>query len=193
MPIDDECSGECHSPVHGRTCADPVERFVQPPEMPRLADSVMSAVRAGVVGGVVMTAVLVWSSAAYSHHPLLPLRLLVFSLSGSVTLAESVAAPVLGFVLQLIYGAALGALFGVLMARVVGKLQVFAAAGVGGIYGLLVWMVGQYVVLAYFAPHAVILYDQAFLALSHVAYGLCLGLFGSAYALMPRILSYRAH
>jgi len=193
VPIDDEYSGEYHSPARGRPCADPVERFVQPPEMPRLADSVLSAVRAGVVGAAAMTAVLVWSSAAYSHRPLLPLRLLIFSLSGSVTLAESVAAPVLGFVVQLIYAVAVAAVFGVLMARVVGKLQVFAAAGVGGIYGLLVWMVGQYVVMAYFAPHAVMLYDQAFVALSHVAYGLCLGLFGSAYALMPRMLSYRAH
>ena len=192
MAVDDEHPDQHHRPDRGYARADPVERFLQPPEMPGLAESVLSAVKAGMIGGAVMTAVLVWYYAAYSHQPLLPLRLLVMGVSGSVTLAKSVVAPALGCVLQLIYAAALGAVFGVIMATVVGKLQAFAAAGVGGIYGLLVWIVGQYVILPYFAPRAVMLYDQAFLALAHIAYGFCLGLFGSAYALMPRIMSYRS-
>ena len=192
MPMDDHHSDEHHWPACGRRRADPVERFVQPPEMPRLADSVLSGLKAGAIGGAVMTGVLVWSYAAYSHQPLLPLRLLVMGVSGSMTLADSVAAPALGCVLQLIYAAVLGAVFGVIMATVVGKLHAFAAAGVGGIYALLVWIVGQYVILPYFAPGVVMLYGQAFLALAHFAYGLCLGLFGSAFASMPRILSCRS-
>ena len=192
MAVDDEYPDEHRRPGHGQTRADPVERFLQPPEMPRLAESVLSGVKAGAIGGVVMTGVLVWSYAAYSRQPLLPLKLLVLGLSGSPALAQSVPAPALGFVLQLIYAAILGAVFGVIMATVVGKLQAFAAAGVGGIYALLVWIVGQYVILPNFAPGVVMLYSPVFLVLAHIAYGLCLGLFGSAYALMPRILSCRS-
>ena len=97
----------------------------------------------------------------------------------------------MGILLTLAYATVAGAVFGLIVARLIGKMWVLTAAGVGAVYGLLVWIVGQYVVFAYVAPNVVMLYDQVALAQAHVVYGLCLGLFGSAYCVIPRLLSRR--
>lgn len=97
----------------------------------------------------------------------------------------------MGILLTLAYATVAGAVFGLIVARLIGKMWVLTAAGVGAVYGLLVWIVGQYVVFAYVAPNVVMLYDQVALAQAHVVYGLCLGLFGSAYCVIPRLLNRR--
>lgn len=173
--------------------ADAVERFAQPAETPPLKESIISGMKAGLIGGAAMALLLARSYGVQSGSPLLPVRVGVFGLTGSSLLAESALGAALGIFLQLIYAVVAGALFGVIVAKLVGKMWVFTAAAVGGTYGLLVWIVGQYVVIAYVAPNVMMLYDQVALAQAHLVYGLCLGLFGSAYCSIRRDLSRRGH
>ena len=166
--------------------SEAVERFLRRPDMPPLLQSVIGGAAAGIVGGVLMTIVLMWSYVSSSQDPLLPLRLAVLNVVGSVALASGLAGPVVGLMLNVVYGLAAGIAFGVVMATSIGKLHVLAAAGVGAIYGLLVWIVCCYVIVPYAAPRIMIVYEPAYLALAHVIYGICLGLFGSAYVIAPR-------
>jgi len=161
--------------------ADAVDGVFGRVDMPELRCSVTSGAWAGLIGGVMMAAALAISYNSDVSSAFLPLQVLTFDVTGNVELSGSISGTVGTLALMLMGAVALGALFGLIVAKYVGKLSTLGSAGVGMTYGLLVWIVSQFVVLGFLAPDAIVLYDQNALALSHALYGICLGLFGRAY------------
>lgn len=161
--------------------ADAVDQVFGPVELPDPKLSVVSGLKAGVIGGIVMTLTLLAAYNSAGSSPFLPMQVLMLNATGNAALAGSVLGFLLAVLTVLTGTAALGGLFGLLVAKFIGKLSVFGSVGVGMTYGLLIWIVSQYVILGFIAPNAIVLYDQNALALSHAVYGVCLGLFGRAY------------
>jgi hypothetical protein len=152
-----------------------VERFLMPREMPPLRVAVLSATKAGVLGSAAAICLLLVGAGARAGV-LLAAKTLALRLTGDAGLADGWAGLTLIALLCLAFGAALGALFGVAVAEIVGKVGPAMSVIVGVTYGLLIWIVGQFVILAYLAPDAFALCDQHVLLLCHVAYGAALGL-----------------
>lgn len=150
-------------------------------DLPDLKSSIQSGAGAGLAGGVAMIIALALSYNSAGSSPFLPMQVMVHEVTGSAGFAASPLGVVSALALLLSGSAALGALFGFIVAKFVGKLGIISACGVGMIYGLLVWIISQFVVLGFLAPNVIMLYDQNALALSHAIYGICLGLLGKAY------------
>lgn len=176
-------------PRQGETSA--IERFLAPAEKPQLIYSITSGVKAGFVGGLVMAAILSWSYVSIGGSAALPASTLVYSLTHNAAFAESASGIAFGLIMHMITAMGAGGIFGFIMAEFIGKMNVAGAMAVGGIYGLLVWILGQYVVLNLTSSFTLQLFNQSTLALSHLVYGLCLGLFGSAYHLSRHTRHHR--
>ena len=73
-------------------------------------------------------------------------------------------------------GTAGGALFGLLISLFVGKAGLITALCAGLTYGVLIWCIGQFVVVASIAPNAVLLANQYVMIVAHATYGAVLGL-----------------
>lgn len=155
--------------------------FLSPRETPAIVDAVVAGAKAGALGSVIAAVFLVFTYSRHGGEALLPARIMALQLSGDAGFASSALGVLMSAIACLVGGAAFGAAFGVLMARLVGRLGLLAVVGVGTIYGVLVWIVTQFVVVAYLAPQALLLYDQHTLAVSFGVYGACLGLLGRAY------------
>lgn len=152
-----------------------VERFLMPRETPLLRAAVLSATKAGVLGSAAATFPLLIEADARAGV-LLAARTLALRLTGDPGLANGWMGLGLVALFCLAFGAALGALFGVARAKFVGKVGIAMNLVVGVTYGLLVWIVGQFVILEYLAPDAFALCDQQALMLCHLVYGAALGL-----------------
>jgi|GEM_PF-1988866 len=163
-------------------------RFLVPAETPPLSKSIDSGVKAGIIGLITMAVFLSYKYMSVGGSPILPVRLIIFRLTENSQLASSNLGFLLGILLYVMTGLAVGAMFGVIMARLVGRVGILTSIAVGAIYGLLVWMVSQFVILDYVAPGTTMLYDQQSLAAAHVIYGVCLGAFGKAYTYSPYLL-----
>lgn len=166
-------------PAHDGLSPD-IAEFLSPREASPLRDSVIAAFTAGVVGSAIAGALLVGIYMRSGGGALLPARILCLQLLGDARIAASAPGIALSAFAWLAGGAAFGALFGVVMSRFVGRVGLMAAVGVGAVYGVLVWIVTQFVVIAYIAPLSLLLYDQQTLALSFGVYGACLGILGRA-------------
>lgn len=128
-----------------------------------------------------MLAVLASSYGYSGDDPLLPLQVLAYGIVANAAFAGSALGVLFAVAIVVSGSGVLGVVFGLVMARYVGRLGLLGAAGVGMTYGLLVWIVTQFVVMAIFVPSVILFYDQYALALAHAVYGICLGLFGRAY------------
>jgi len=153
-----------------------VERFLRPRETPRLGAAVLSAIKASVIASLAGAVVVAYSQQNGLGEFLLAARVIALRLVGSATLVDSS----LGLGVILLSGVACGivcgALFGVVIARLIGNVGAVTAVGVGVIYGVLVWIFGQFVLIASIAPNAVILGNQHVLLAAHIVYGAILGL-----------------
>lgn len=158
-----------------------VQKFLTPRELPPMGIAVISGVKAGIVGSFLAFLLLSHAYQMSGGDIALPVRVLAFRLSGDANIAAGSLGVGICMIMILATGAGLGALFGVIMSKLIGRIGFVMAAGVGMVYGLLVWIVVQYIVLYYLAPDALMFYDQHVLMWSHVAYGACLGIFGDAY------------
>lgn len=172
--------GAGHMPT-GDGLSSEIERFIAPRELPPIGDAVVCGAKAGIVGSALAACLLSTFYSINGGDAILPARILAYFILGNASIAAGIVGVGLGIIICLAVGAVFGALFGVVMAKFVGKVGLFMAAGVGAIYGVLVWIVTQYVLLIYLAPGALILYDQHALLWASVAYGLSLGSFGNAY------------
>lgn len=161
--------------------------FLVPRKLPPIGEAAISGMKAGAVGSAVAWTLLLGVYAGSGGDGLLPAKMLAYRLWDDAGLASGPLGFALGTLLCLAGGAGFGALFGVIMARLVGCVGVFTAIGVGAIYGVLVWIVTHYVLLAFIAPDLLQIWNQETVALCAVAYGVCLGLFGDAYRTLPRL------
>jgi hypothetical protein len=164
-----------------------IAEFVAPRPRPDVADAVTSGIKAGVVGSVMAWVLLALVYANSGGDATIPVRLIGLRLFGGAYFAGYGAGLAVGAVAWLTAGAAFGALFGVIMSRLVGRVGVLAAVGVGMTYGVLLWIVTIFVVVAYLAPELVMLYDQHALAWAYAVYGACLGLMGRSYRTAVRL------
>ncbi len=98
---------------------------------------------------------------------------------GPAALAQPgfVAGPVLlGTLLHLLVSAAFGAIFGIVTRRVLHLTSDFGTLLMAGvIYGMLIWVVGYFVVLPLFNPALLQTYAPAFV-IQHLIYGAVTGL-----------------
>jgi hypothetical protein len=152
-----------------------LERFMQPAEMLPLRESVIDGLKAGAVGGMALTVLV---AGAYRAADLMPFRILAYGITRSEPIANSGVGVAVGVLAQIAWAIALGALFGVVMAKLVGRVGTAMTVAVGIVYGQLVWILGQYVVVGFIAPQAITMNDQQLLSAAHIVYGICLGLFG---------------
>ena len=162
----------------GRGLSPKIEQFLTPRARPPTGDAVISGVKAGAAGSVIAAVGLMWVYASGGGEATMPARILALRLLGDEHLASGGLGIVTGGLACLMAGAAFGALFGLIMSRLIGRVGTLMAVGVGTIYGILLWIVIQFVVVAYAAPDLLMLYDQRALVLSFGVYGVCLGLMG---------------
>ncbi len=162
--------------MSGDELSPEVEQFLAPRPAAPLGESVLSSAVAGVVASfAALVVLLAWQQSGLGDF-LLPARVTALEAVGNPSVVDSAvglgALLLLGFVL----GGAVGALFGVVLAKFIGEVSAVVAVGVGLTYGLLVWIIGQYVVVASVSPHAVVLANQHALLVAHLTYGALLGL-----------------
>lgn len=163
----------------GRDWLSPkVERFLMPRETPRLHNAVLSATVAGAVASLAGALVLGYSKGGGPEDVLLASKVIGLKVVGNASIVDSSFGLAATILLSLVCGTLGGALFGVIVAKLVGKVGIVAAVGAGVTYGLLVWSVEQFVILSWLAPDAVTLANQEILVGAHVAYGAVLGVLG---------------
>ena len=150
-----------------------IERFMRPAETLPLGPNAAAGAKAGAFGGVVMLFLML------RHGSLLPLRIAAFAMSGDVGFAESTVGLAVSVAAYMVWSIGLGAAYGLLMARLIGRVGVLLAACCGVVFGLLTWIISQYVLIGYAAPNLVNVNDQPLLAGAHLVYGLCLGFLGN--------------
>lgn len=171
----------------GRGLSPKIEQFLMPRARPPTGDAVICGMKAGAAGSLIATVMLnLISASSGGGEATMPVRILALRLLGDAYLASGALGIVAGGLACLVAGAAFGALFGLIMSKLIGRVGAFTAAGVGTIYGILLWIVIQYVVVAYAAPDLLILYDQRALVLPFGVYGVCLGLLGRSYRALHR-------
>lgn len=158
-----------------------IARFMSPRDGPELREAVVAGARAGAVAAVIAASLLIYTYARHGGSMLLPVRLVALQFTGDAAFAGGVLGIALSSFICLAGGAGFGALFGVLISLLVGRMGLLAVTAVGVVYGVLLWIVTQFVVVAYMAPQALMLYDQHLLALCYGVYGACLGLMGRAF------------
>lgn len=166
-------------PDTGTNLSPEVERFLAPRPGRSTRDAVVSATVAGVLGAFVALAVLVILQQSGAADFLLPARMVALQFSGDAGFVDSALGLGMLLLVLLLLGAAEGAVFGLLMAKFVGRVGAGVSMGTGLTYGLLVWIVGQFVVLSSVSPNAVLLTDQTSILLAHVVYGGLLGILSS--------------
>lgn len=162
---------------HGELSPE-VEQFLRPRETPRLRSAVLSATMAGAVASLAGALVLAYWRSNGLGESMLAARVIALKATGDPTVVDSALGFVGIILIGMACGIAGGALFGVVIARLIGKVGLVTAVGVGVIYGLLLWIVSQYVLLATFVPNAVALTNEYVLMIAHICYGACLGLLG---------------
>jgi len=167
----DDASDSGHSDM-----SPEVERFLMPRETPCLGAAVLSATMAGAVASLAGAVVLAYSQRSGLGESVLAAKVIALRLSGNATAVDSSPGLAAIFLVSMACGVVGGALFGVVVAKLIGKVGIVTALGVGVTYGLLVWSVGQFVVLASFVPNAVALGNQHVLITAHIVYGALLGL-----------------
>lgn len=178
--------GSDESPgIGGGDLSPEVERFLAPRATPPLRNAVLSATAAGVVASFAGFVVLACYEKSGLANSILAAKVVALKLSGSAAVANSVFAIMIILVAALACGMAGGALFGLLIAKLIGKVGISTAVFVGVSYGLVVWSVSQFVILASIAPNAVVLVNQHVVLTAHVVYGILLGLM-SGWSREPR-------
>jgi hypothetical protein len=134
---------------------------------------------AGLGGGLAMAIVAAIISASLGGDIWLEAKQIAAVVYGSSVAAQPgfVAGPVLvGTLLHLIVSAALGALFGIVTRRVLHLTSEFGTPLLTGlIYGMLIWLVGYFVVLPLVNPLLLETYAPAFIV-QHLVYGAVTGL-----------------
>lgn len=150
-----------------------IERFIRPAETLPVGKTARAGAKAGVFGGVVMLILL----AGYGS--LIPFRITAYVITGSASFADSAAGTVLAGAAFLIWSIGLGAVYGLIIARFIGRVGILTAACCGAVFGLLAWMVSQYVVIGCAAPNLATVNNQPLLAGVHLVFGLCLGFLGN--------------
>lgn len=182
---------DASDPVRGGLSPE-VERFLAP----RPTDSLAHAVRLAAAGGMVASMAAAVSLAGYGQEGLgrclLAARVVALKLTGSAVVADGAAGGAGILLAGLVLGASFGALFGVLVSTLIGRVGAMLAVVAGVTYGLLVWSIGQFVVLESILPNAVILADQHALLVAHVVYGGVLGLL-AAWRRNPDPGPHRVH
>lgn len=151
-------------------------------DLPDLRSSVISGMKSGVIGGLLMAVFLLLIPADKNGHGLLPTQVLI-NVSGKTSALISVSAVILHFVFSVIFGA----IFGLIMAKIIGRVGVFTALIAGGTYGLWIWIFSQYVIFPAIMPEIPNLFDHQSLAVAYLIFGSSLALFGTAYRVLPGI------
>lgn len=167
-----------------------IERFLMPVETPPLRDSLFSGMKAGIIGGIVMIISLAYFSEI-NNGLLMPMRIVTFGITGDANLAESRLGALLGLAIHLVLTMGIGGVFGLLMAKFVGKVSLLIAMSIGGVYGLLTWIIGQNLIIPAVAPNMTAFYDHRVLILIYLIYGVSLGIFGTSYRYRLRIFNRR--
>jgi len=134
---------------------------------------------AGLGGGLAMAIVGAIISASLGGDIWLEAKQIAAVVYGPSAAAQPgfAAGPVLvGTLLHLIVSAALGALFGIVARRTLHLTSEFGTMVMGGlIYGMLIWLVGYFVVLPLINPPLRETYAPAFIV-QHLVYGAVTGL-----------------
>jgi hypothetical protein len=150
------------------------------PSVSRLPDVVgLGGALAGLSGGIAMVIVAILVSAAKGDDVFLEVKQIAGVVYGTSAIAEPgfVAGPVLvGLVIHLIVSMAFGAIFGIVMRRLLHLTSDFGTLVLAGmIYGMFIWMAGYFVVLPIINPLLLQSYAPAFI-IEHLVYGLVTGL-----------------
>jgi hypothetical protein len=134
---------------------------------------------AGLGGGIAMAIVGAIISASLGGDIWLESKQIAAVVYGPAAAAQPgfVAGPVIvGTLLHLIVSAAFGAIFGIVTRRVLGLTSEFGTPLMAGlIYGLLIWLVGYFIVLPRINPLLLETYAPSFV-IQHLVYGAVTGL-----------------
>lgn len=155
-----------------------IAEFMGPRQRPEIGDTMLSGVKAGVAGSLFAWIMLALTYVNSGGDPTIPVRLIALRALGDVPFVGHGLAIALGVAALLAAGACFGAVFGVIMSKLVGRVGVLAATGVGTTYGVLLWIIAVFVVAGYLAPEVLMLYDQHALVWAFAIYGAWLGLLG---------------
>jgi hypothetical protein len=134
---------------------------------------------AGLVGGLAMALVGAIISSSLGSDIWLEAKQIAAIVYGPAVAAQPgfAAGPVLvGTLLHLIASAVLGAIFGIITRRVLHLTSEFGTLLLAGmIYGMLIWLVGYFIVLPLLNPLLLETYAPAFI-IQHMIYGAVTGL-----------------
>jgi hypothetical protein len=134
---------------------------------------------AGLCGGVAMAIVGALVSASMGDDIWLESKQIAAVVYGASAIAQPgfVLGPVLvGTLIHLIMSAVLGAIFGIIIRRLLHLTSDFGTPVLAGlIYGMFIWMLGFFVVLPILNPLLLQSYAPAFI-IQHMVYGLVTGM-----------------
>jgi hypothetical protein len=134
-----------------------------------------------MVAGAAMALVMMIIYAALDLGFWLPMKITAISILGPAALTGGVVAVIVGIIVHLVVSGILGAIFGALLAGLVGRADVGTAVVAGILYGLIVWIVAQFIVLPVTFPLIAAAFVPWVYGLSHAVYGLVLGVLPGRY------------
>jgi hypothetical protein len=145
----------------------------------------VSALWAGVVAGLTMilAAMILYGMLGLGFW--FPLKLIAMPILGIRSVFGGAGAVIIGLVLHVAVSMAVAVVFAVLLVSVLGRVGPWAGATIGAAYGLLVWLLAQYVVLPATYPLIAIGFVPWVFGFAHAVYGVVLGLAPGAYKVMP--------
>jgi hypothetical protein len=150
-----------------------------------MSSAVVSATVGGTVAALAALVALALFEQAGSADFVLTAKVVGLELTGDAGAVDSIFGVISIFLACLAIGAASGALFGVILSKFIGEIGPITALVVGITYGLLGWIVTQFVIIASIAPNAIALTDEHAMCLASVVYGALLGLL-SGWSRHPR-------
>ncbi len=130
----------------------------------------------GVIGGLVMAMLATMLMPMMGKSATSPMRLMAATIEGEGAMTGGMSTIVLGMMIHLATSIALGVIYGFIVAWL-GWSRFWVIFVLGGVYGILVWLVMQYLVL----PRGNRLMARKMPPMPwlmlHIVYGLVLGLF----------------
>lgn len=137
-------------------------------------DRVITGVIGGLLGGLLMAVFAMSTSLLRAHGMWMPVKLIGGVVLGfrAINRAGFDVAPIVsGVVIHMMVSAALGALFGLLSARLPSVTLVLY----GVVYALIIWFLALFFILPIVDPLMVNRTNPALFAISHIIYGAVLG------------------
>lgn len=148
-----------------------IEEFLLPRPKPVLNGSTVAGIKAGFVAAALSLLFLSWTYTRQNGDALLPIKYLAFNIYGD----HFYTLP-LGLAMWFLGGMALGGIYGVIISTLVGRVGGVWACCVGGVYGVLIWIVMVFVIMGFFVPNMLMLYASSLVLWGCVIFGAVVGL-----------------